>query len=184
MTISKESRKSSARGSLRAPKFLDKSGGFYDRLDEPESAPLSDNLVADAGSEVDDGETLTRRTPSGRWRRRSSRRKQKQALPLESPQVLEGHQAPHRGDRLTPVPSQEDADDRVLIRDKTWMKREQEVVMKVVKRNSMKAYRKAVDRAFRRGWEAFVANIYSVTLTPVIPSQKKHQHNVVLAEFQ
>lgn len=36
MTIGKNSRKSSARSSIRAPKFLDKSSGFYGRLDEPE----------------------------------------------------------------------------------------------------------------------------------------------------
>ena len=37
MTIGKNSRKSSTRSSIRAPKFLDKSGGFYGRLDEPET---------------------------------------------------------------------------------------------------------------------------------------------------
>lgn len=38
MTIGKNSRKSSVRSSIRAPKFLDKSSGFYGRLDEPEVA--------------------------------------------------------------------------------------------------------------------------------------------------
>lgn len=38
MTIGKNSRKSSVRSSIRAPKFLDKSIGFYGRLDEPEAA--------------------------------------------------------------------------------------------------------------------------------------------------
>lgn len=34
----------------------------------------------------------------------------------------------------------------------------------------------ALDRAFRRGWEAFITNLYSVTLTPVTsPSPKKEQ---------
>lgn len=37
MTIGKNSRKSSTRSSIRAPKFLDKSNGFYGRLDEPET---------------------------------------------------------------------------------------------------------------------------------------------------
>ncbi|XP_056156724.1 uncharacterized protein sb:cb1058 [Lampris incognitus] len=74
----------------------------------------------------------------------------------------------------------EDTDDQVLIRDKKRgreegeeerrMKREQEEGMKAVKRNTVKNYRKALDRAFRRGWEAFVTNLYSVTLTPVTSS--------------
>lgn len=52
----------------------------------------------------------------------------------------------------------------------------------------------ALDQAFRRGWEAFITNLYSVTITPVTssssppptsPSSKKKQnHNSVLAEFQ
>lgn len=37
MTIGKNSRKSSVRSSIRAPKFLDKASGFYGRLDEPET---------------------------------------------------------------------------------------------------------------------------------------------------
>lgn len=36
MTIGKNSRRSSARSSIRAPKFLDKSNGFYGRLGEAE----------------------------------------------------------------------------------------------------------------------------------------------------
>ncbi|KAK7170700.1 hypothetical protein R3I94_000792 [Phoxinus phoxinus] len=62
----------------------------------------------------------------------------------------------------------------------------------IVKRNSLKNYRKAMDRAFRRGWETFVANLYSVTLTPIsstsssspTPSDKTElNRNRVLAEF-
>lgn len=37
MTIGKNSRKTSVRSSVRAPKFLDKASGFYGRLDEPEN---------------------------------------------------------------------------------------------------------------------------------------------------
>lgn len=38
MTIGRNSRMSSVRSSIRAPKFLDKASGFYGRLDEPEAA--------------------------------------------------------------------------------------------------------------------------------------------------
>ncbi|KAK9524607.1 hypothetical protein VZT92_016985 [Zoarces viviparus] len=289
MTIGKNSRKSSARSSIRAPKFLDKSSGFYGRLDEPEAAgegeevrgeeveemchkrgdsssrdggvvpsSLSPSVVhisgADEREEVeafdlnegmmeDDGETLLQRTPSrrsSRWRR-SSRRKQKvergeedvarddgRSSGTESPvdpRALEGtrvvievetekvkkmeeeKEKAGRGKEPTLLhfSSREDADDRVLIRDnRRWreeegeeerrMKREQEEGMKVVKRNTVKNYRKALDRAFRRGWEAFITNLYSITLAPVTSSssppssspslKKKVQHNSVLAEFQ
>ncbi|XP_062240065.1 uncharacterized protein sb:cb1058 [Platichthys flesus] len=284
MTIGKNSRKSSTRSSIRAPKFLDKSGGFYGRLDEPEAtvegeevrgseAGDSGNCVEDSSREgksmstpapsvvhnsggeereeaeafdfnegliEDDGETLLHRKPSrlsGRWRR-SSRRKQKEGrndedvaqderpgLTTESPadpHVLEGtrvmievemeklkkteeeNEKAGSGKEPTIVhfPARADEDDQVLIRDKKRgreeegdeerrMKIEQEEGMKVVKRTTMKNYRKALDRAFRRGWEAFITNLYSVTLTPVTSSsppspslKKRQQHNSVLAEFQ
>ncbi|GLD70075.1 uncharacterized protein AKAME5_002139200 [Lates japonicus] len=280
MTIGKNSRKSSTRSSIRAPKFLDKSSGFYGRLDEPEttgegeevrgneveergngaedgsregrvtSSPVH-NSGADEREEAeafdfnggmmeDDGETLLRRKPSrrsSRWRR-SSRRKQREERPEEDaarderpslgtespadPGVLEGtrviievemeklkkveEEDEKAGRRKEPelvhFPIREDEDDQVLIRDKKRgreeegeeerrMKREQEEGMKVVKRNTMKNYRKALDRAFRRGWEAFITNLYSVTLTPVTSSsppspasKKKQQHKAVLAEFR
>ncbi|KAM6894943.1 uncharacterized protein PEZ65_022531 [Lycodopsis pacificus] len=283
MTIGKNSRKSSARSSIRAPKFLDKSSGFYGRLDEPEATGEGEEVRgeeveetchkrgdsssrdggvvasslssgADEREEVeafdlnegmmeDDGETLLQRTPSrssSRWRR-SSRRKQKgergeedaarddgRSSSTESPvdpRALEGtrvvievemekvkkmeeeKEKAGRGKEPTLLhfSIREDADDRVLIRDnQRWreeegeeerrMKREQEEGMKVVKRNTVKNYRKALDRAFRRGWEAFITNLYSVTLAPVTSSssppssspslKKKVQHNSVSAEFQ
>ncbi|XP_070785523.1 cilia- and flagella-associated protein 251 [Enoplosus armatus] len=271
MTIGKNSRKSSVRSSIRAPKFLDKSSGFYGRLDEPEVAgegeevrrkeveesspspgvaPISradDREEAEAfdcneGMMEDDGETLLRRKPSrrsSRWRR-SSRRKQKEgraeedtardeglSLGTESPvdshiledttvmieaemekpkKMGEENEKAARGKEpvLVHFLVREEADDQVLIRDKkrgreeegeeeSRMRREQEEGMKVVKRNTMKNYRKALDRAFRRGWEAFITNLYSVTLTPVTSSspppsspssKKKQQHNSVLAEFR
>lgn len=108
MTIGKNSRKSSVRSSLRAPKFLDKSTGFYGRLDEPEVTGEGEEV---RGKEVgerwdgtedgsrdggvvekaeafnssegmmgDDGETLLQRKPSrlSSRWRRSTRRKQKE----------------------------------------------------------------------------------------------------------
>lgn len=99
---------------------------------------------------------------------------------------------------------QEEEDDQVLIRDKKRgrrkegeeerrIRKEQEEGMKMLKKNAGKNYRKALDRAFRRGWETFIANLYSVTLTPVTSSspasssplaKKKLQHSTVLAEFR
>lgn len=51
MTIGKSSRKSSVRSSIRAPKFLDKSSGFYGRLDEPEAAGEEEEV---RGKEVEE----------------------------------------------------------------------------------------------------------------------------------
>ncbi|XP_074480521.1 uncharacterized protein LOC141761148 [Sebastes fasciatus] len=281
MAIGKNSRKSSARSSIRAPKFLDKSSGFYGRLDEPEAVGdgeevrgkeveerwngMEDSIgeggvasspspsvvhVSGAGEreEVeafdlnegmmeDDGETLLQRKPSrrsSRWRR-SSRRKQKEGRAVEDaarderpglgtespvePPVLEvtievemekvKKMEGENGKELVHFAIREEADDQVLIRDKKRgreeeeeegeeerrMKREQEEGMKEVKRNTVKNYRKALDRAFRRGWEAFITNLYSVTLAPVTSSspppsssspssKKKQQHSAVLAEFR
>ncbi|XP_059210924.1 cilia- and flagella-associated protein 251 [Centropristis striata] len=281
MTIGKNSRKSSVRSSIRAPKFLDKSSGFYGRLDEPEVAGEGEEVRGKEGEErwsgtensnreggvtssptqsvvhrdereeafdlnegmiEDDGETLLQRKPSrlsSRWRR-SSRRKQKEgraeedaarderpSLGTESPVIPraledtrvmieekmekvkkteEENEKAGKGKEPTLVHFQvrEEADDQVLIRDKKRgreeegeeerrMRREQEEGMKVVKRNTVKNYRKALDRAFRRGWEAFITNLYSVTLTPVTSSspsssspsmKKKQQHQRALAEFR
>ncbi|XP_068444433.1 cilia- and flagella-associated protein 251 [Clinocottus analis] len=284
MTIGKNSRNGSVRSSIRAPKFLDKSSGFYGRLDEPEAAgeggevrgeeveemcsktgdSSRDRGVAsspsmlytsgadereeveafdlDEGMMEDDGETLLQRKPSrrsSRWRR-SSRRKEKvvrgeehvaqddgRSLGTGSPsdphcpedsrgmieveteeekETEEGKEDAWRGmeHALAHFPIRGDADDQVLIRDnkrereeegeeERRMQREQEEAKKVVKRNTVKNYRKALDRALRRGWEAFITNLYSVTLTPVTSSsqpssspslKKKQQHKSVLAEFQ
>ncbi|XP_017283502.1 uncharacterized protein sb:cb1058 [Kryptolebias marmoratus] len=266
MTIGRNSRKSLVRSSIRAPKFLDKSSGFYGRLDEPETTTeegdIRGNGVEDGGMNSpsvtvvhksgpeedvegldftdgtmeDDGETLLRRKPSrrsSRWRR-SSRRKQREAkeeqtrderpglgtqCPADAPDLEDkleveleklrkmeedgGDAGVAEEPPLVHFQVQEFADDRVLIRDKKRgreeegeeerkIKKEQEEGMKVVKR---KSYRKAFDRALRRGWEAFVTNLYSVTLTPVSPSssssaaspslkKQHHRHTAVLAEFR
>lgn len=102
MTIGRNSRKSSVRSSIRAPKFLDKAGGFYGRLEEPEVTAEGQEFrereeVEDGSKDVvrrpsgaedeveglnftDDGEMLLCRKASrrsSRWRR-SSRRKQRE----------------------------------------------------------------------------------------------------------
>ncbi|CAL8327102.1 unnamed protein product [Lota lota] len=274
MTIS--SRKGSTRSSSRAPKFLDVSGGFYGRLDEPEgpgdaaagvekereqgrwdgsppaggvavggAAPGPGDLdgegfdANDGVTEGDDGETLLcvkfgHGGGGSRWSRRSrrsSRRKPREAplgqgvtpdeSPAPGPETAAGlspstevrvTEANESMGTLIQFTAQEDTDDQVLIRDKNRgreeeeeeegeeerrLKREQEEGMKTLKRNTVKNYRKALDRAFRRGWEAFITNLYSVTLTPVTSStsttcsapspkssRKKLQSNIILAEFQ
>lgn len=70
MTIGKNSRKSSVRSSIRAPKFLDKSSGFYGRLDEPEAAGEGEEVMRKEveerwnGMEDSSGEGGVRSSPS------------------------------------------------------------------------------------------------------------------------
>ncbi|TSL34641.1 hypothetical protein Baya_6854 [Bagarius yarrelli] len=61
--------------------------------------------------------------------------------------------------------------------------------IKVVKRNSFRNYRKVMDKALRRGWETFVANLYSVTLSPVpssvsTSSKAEMDRKAALADFR
>ncbi|XP_036843085.1 uncharacterized protein sb:cb1058 [Oncorhynchus mykiss] len=91
--------------------------------------------------------------------------------------------------------SREEADDQVLIKDNKRGREEEEEEMKrqeemkvMRKRSTLKNYRKTFDRAFRRGWETFVTNLYSVTLTPDSsssppPSREMH-HSSALAEYR
>ncbi|KAK3546439.1 hypothetical protein QTP70_026384 [Hemibagrus guttatus] len=95
----------------------------------------------------------------------------------------------------------EEADDQQLIpegkeREKKLTEKMRDVEekrdvenMKVVKRNSFRNYRKVLDKALRRGWETFVANLYSVTLSPVsssvsTPSKTEMDKKAVLADFR
>lgn len=61
MTIGKNSRKNSARSSIRAPKFLDKSSGFYGRLDEPETPGEGEEV---RGQEVEETRDSNREASS------------------------------------------------------------------------------------------------------------------------
>ncbi|XP_047241020.1 cilia- and flagella-associated protein 251 [Girardinichthys multiradiatus] len=254
MTIGRSTSKTSTRSSIRAPKFLDKSSGFYGRLDEPETTTDGGEISGDKveievkdssssstvllntltdedvfGMIEDDGETLLQRKTnrlSSKWRR-SSRRKQKderdeeeqarderirlevqeEKMQVELEKLRKMEEETMKDPNLVHFQVREFADDRVLIRDKKRgreeeeeeaeeerkMKKEQEEGMKMVKRNTVKNYRKAFDRALRRGWETFITNLYSVTLTPVKSSsptltsptlKKENLHNSVLAEFQ
>lgn len=92
--------------------------------------------------------------------------------------------------------SREEADDQVLIKDENRGREEEKEEMKgqegmkvMRKRSTLKNYRKTFDRAFRRGWETFVTNLYSVTLTPdsssssSSPSREMH-HSSALAEYR
>ncbi|KAG7330216.1 hypothetical protein KOW79_006438 [Hemibagrus wyckioides] len=95
----------------------------------------------------------------------------------------------------------EEADDQKLItegkeREKKMSEKMRDVEektdvgnMKVVKRNSFRNYGKVLDKALKRGWETFVANLYSVTLSPVsssvsTPSKTEMDKKAALADFR
>lgn len=197
MTIGK--RQSSVRRSIRAPKFLDKSSGFYGRLDEPETpagevelkVALNNTAVEDTDIfHEDDGQMLLRRKPSrssSRWRSLRRKKSKEDSSPVseEVPEVIIQveiqTQEKERELGLVHFHIPQEADDQVLIRDKAVLgseeqgseeergRREQEEGIKALKRKSNKNYCKALDRALRRGWESFITNLYSVTLTPETP---------------
>ncbi|XP_026072194.1 uncharacterized protein LOC113052094 [Carassius auratus] len=125
-------------------------------------------------------------------------------VPPPASQTLENSREPEP--TLVHFSAREHADDQILISGKKEGEGEMEDTKKgkkpegkhngesleVVKRNTVKNYRKAVDRAFRRGWETFVANLYSVTLTPISSNSSSSttsdkselNRNGVLAEFR
>ncbi|XP_031647618.1 uncharacterized protein LOC116353941 [Oncorhynchus kisutch] len=238
--------KSPRNGSVRSPKYLDKSSGFYGRLDEPEmggeeevrgregdwggSCPATE---LSTGGETDRGEpgvfdfnegmmedddtTLLRRKPSrlsSRWRRSSRKAKPQAISPREEGPILgtemetqtpvlevevrveteEGQREKERTEEertLVHFASRDEADDQVLVKDnKRGREEEKEEEMKVMrKRSTLKNYRKTFDRAFRRGWETFVTNLYSVTLTPdssssSSPPSREMHHSSALAEYR
>ncbi|XP_063043409.1 uncharacterized protein sb:cb1058 [Engraulis encrasicolus] len=96
----------------------------------------------------------------------------------------------------------EEADDRALIWGQSCdreVEEEKEVKetqgqkigdeqMKMAKRSTLKLYRKAIDRAFRRGWEAFVTSLYSVSLSPVssapVPQKAQQSGGSVLIDYR
>ncbi|KAI5609935.1 hypothetical protein C0J50_5607 [Silurus asotus] len=171
------------------------------------------------GMMEDDGTTLLKRKPSRlsqRWSRKGSKRNKSDKSSLEiDVQNPETEWAPSIKSSLdvhleTPEPMlmhfsiREEADDQKLIPEG---KRKHKEIMgkrteggeveektdvgnvKIVKRSSLRNYRKVLDKALRRGWETFVANLYSVTLSPVSPpvsssSKSEMDRMAALAEFR
>ncbi|KAL4623022.1 hypothetical protein GN956_G20363 [Arapaima gigas] len=160
----------------------------------------------DGGMMEDDGAALLlRRKPSrssSRWRRRrgSSSRKQAGGPSEDLPAGKENQTWAPATDVLPPPSADEDrqakpvpihfsikdeGDDQALIRRKKEGKEldvQQGEHMKVVKRNSLRHYRQAINRAFRRGWDTFIANMNSVTLTPI--SSSSSRSSSTLAEYR
>ncbi|XP_048885767.1 uncharacterized protein sb:cb1058 isoform X2 [Brienomyrus brachyistius] len=202
MTIGKTRKKSL--------KFLDRADGSYWLLDEMEvpregepiqqeqdigrmgsgdereahstpSRVRSDNREPDVfdfntGMMEDDGTAmLLRRKPgriSARWRRRGGSKKW--------------------SDRRTEVYStnKENVAPPAHMTEETKNSQHAEEEMKAVKKKSLRNYTRAIDRAFRRGWETFVANLNSVTLSPISASPPSSHspteigHRSSLAEYR
>ncbi|XP_017565405.1 uncharacterized protein sb:cb1058 [Pygocentrus nattereri] len=127
----------------------------------------------------------------------------------QNPDIQSDSKAEARSTSRAPEPMlvhfsiQVEADDQALISERKEKLREMEEEkrgeteektgrenMKVMKRSTLRSYRKAFDRAFRRGWETFVANLYTVTLTPISSSSSSSQttstmnQNIALAEYR
>uniref|UniRef100_A0A3B4YLH2 Sb:cb1058 n=1 Tax=Seriola lalandi dorsalis TaxID=1841481 RepID=A0A3B4YLH2_SERLL len=169
MTIGKNSRKNSTRSSIRAPKFLDKSSGFYGRLDEPETTGEGEevraNAVEERGSGVEDAS--------------------REGRAMSSPATSVGNNS--GADEVDDAEAFEFNEGLMEDDGETLLRRKPSRRSSRWRRSSRR--KQALDRAFRRGWEAFITNLYSVTLTPVTlssppsPLSKKQQrNNSVLAE--
>ncbi|XP_064407915.1 uncharacterized protein SB:CB1058 [Latimeria chalumnae] len=61
-------------------------------------------------------------------------------------------------------------DDSQVLIDREQEKKEEGRGPRYQKPTKMKQYRESIDRAFRRGWEAFISNLYSVTLSQAMAS--------------
>ncbi|XP_066575116.1 uncharacterized protein LOC136764728 isoform X2 [Amia ocellicauda] len=208
-----------SRRSLRqAPSFLDRSSGFYGRLEEKGAAKEGKGRQEGGEGEgpgglfednhgmlQDDAAQLLPRQQSKRRSRRWRRETGNSTVTMETEDrppspVLPGSESEKRRDYHATTEGHTDAvtemtvtmaatkhplihfgdgegaDDQVLIQDKKMEKRRGKGVveeggeMKVAKRSTLKRYKKAFDRAFRRGWEAFITNLHTITLAPVSSS--------------
>ncbi|XP_069036602.1 uncharacterized protein [Lepisosteus oculatus] len=134
--------------------------------------------------EDDGGAALLRAGPerrSSRWRRESKRKDptgpgltgSAAGVPADAgadwPAVAAVTAPPQPA--LVHFGEREEADDRSLIAGRKRSERagpgEGAEAKKLAKPSALKRYRKAIDSAFRRGWETFIANLYNVTLTPI-----------------
>ncbi|XP_062849278.1 uncharacterized protein sb:cb1058 isoform X1 [Trichomycterus rosablanca] len=176
-------------------------------------------LDFEEGMMEDDGMTLLKRKPSRlsqRWSRKGSKRSKsdKPSVDLGSKSLsTKNDMAPSKNLEVQ-VETQSEmqsskrasdlmvvhfsvteyADDKILITERKEEHWEMEGKtnpenMKVMKRSSFRHYGKVLDKALRRGWETFVANLNSVTLAPVStssssPSKSEMDRKSALADFR
>ncbi|XP_048885765.1 uncharacterized protein sb:cb1058 isoform X1 [Brienomyrus brachyistius] len=170
---------------------------------EPDVFDFNTGMMEDDGTAM-----LLRRKPgriSARWRRRGGSKKWSDRR-TEVYSTNKENVAPPA--HMTEVPAhtettepaklvllhfsmKDDEDDKVLISEKeTKNSQHAEEEMKAVKKKSLRNYTRAIDRAFRRGWETFVANLNSVTLSPISASPPSSHspteigHRSSLAEYR
>ncbi|KAK6477695.1 hypothetical protein HHUSO_G21272 [Huso huso] len=206
MTIGKNSRKSP-----QAPQYLDKASGFYCRLEEAgisgttfpcirggaenRNAPRSQECSTSTACMMDDDGTkpLVRRKSSRSSKRKKQREGSARSRERRPENPEEGDGIPEQGDRTAETATgQTDSvhfavldDHQILLDEKKPEKKSEEKAMKMEKRSTMKQYRKAIDRAFRRGWETFITSLYSVTLTSITSSSSSSsaaEHRSAIAD--
>ncbi|XP_028658306.1 uncharacterized protein sb:cb1058 [Erpetoichthys calabaricus] len=189
MTIGKNSRKYP-----RSPKFVDQSNGLYGRLKEAEvpeenfhqteagqqsSEKGSETGVFDfnSGMADDDGtKSLLQRKSSRRCSKRKKDTDKSTYLKEREKNVITTETSAEATVAHPDLPEEPAfqceivEDDNLILIDKRKHRKAEEKDTRVAKRSTMKQYRQAIDRAFRRGWETFIANLYSVTITPIVVS--------------
>lgn len=174
----------------RSPAFLDASAGFYDRLEEadyPDGHPTGSRtgasfsrhqadtngkspLITEEPKEVRN--KRKRRTRSLRVTKTESRvflaessiyddLDAEASSQEESPKAVE---EPALGE-ASPVTCYLGTDDGQQLIEGSEETKEENTEREKQKSNKMKQYKKTIDRAFRRGWGTFLANLYTVSLS-------------------
>ncbi|XP_029468198.1 uncharacterized protein LOC115096979 [Rhinatrema bivittatum] len=195
---SKKIKKSYSLRKPKSPALLDTSTGFYDRLEEidyPKEClgwdPLPSSGDRDAVStsfnfygelgDLNGKSPLITEGPKGyrkKQRRSRSLRVPKTSSPpfslIESDGTLSPREALKAETKLGqqiaahPTPFSSSDEDQLLIEGALLESVQNETERQNNKKR--KQYRKTIDRAFRRGWENFVASLYTVSLARSSPS--------------
>lgn len=179
---------------VRSPAFLDASAGFYDRLEEvdyPDAYPDGHPTGGRAGTSFSKHQADTngkspliteepKEVRSKRKRRARSLRvtKTESRVFLAESSVYDDLDAEASSHEDSPnsveEPALEEApqvtcylgtDDGQQLIEFSQETKEDKTEREKQKSNKMKQYKKTIDRAFRRGWETFIANLYTVSLS-------------------
>ncbi|XP_078516958.1 uncharacterized protein LOC144781817 [Lissotriton helveticus] len=175
----------------RAPAFLDASAGFYDRLEEadypdayPESHPTAGASFSRRQADTNGKSPLITEEPKEVRSRRKRRARSLRVTKTESRVFLaessiyddldaeasDQEESPKAGGEpalgeASPVTCYLGTDDGQQLIEGSPETKEESTEREKQKSNKMKQYKKTIDRAFRRGWGTFLANLYTVSLS-------------------
>lgn len=159
--------------------LLDTSDGLYGRLEETDALDGKVCQVTRCAEAMDDNvqsPLITRKSKEYKKSKKNKERRNNRNVtrgnssslsrkPSNSASSDSDQMGNHdRQDHLFSLHSAVPDEDAVLIEATVYDEKEVNK-MKQLKGSKMKQYRKTIDRAFRHGWETFLANVHSVTFT-------------------